>query len=324
MRAVRCIEYGEPEGLIVADVEEPVAAAGEAVVEVRYGSINLSDIVLIRNDYQVPQPLPFTVGSELAGVVRSIGDGVESVAPGDLVYGAARKGAFAELAVVPADGLSVVPADTDLASAAGFGVAYTTAANALIGVAELAADETLVVLGAAGGVGLAAVELAKLMGARVIAVASTEAKLEVCRERGADEAVLSTDDVKARLKELGGADVVLDPVGGELADASLRSLGFGGRFVTVGYASGEIPRIALNLVLLKGIEIRGMDIYGYSMHRPEAAAAIKGQLHEWLVDGSLRPHVAAVYPLNQVVEAMHELTGRRAIGKVLLEMPAAH
>ena len=320
MRAVRCVEYGEPDRLIVDDVDEPTPAAGEALIEVRYGSINLSDIVLIRNDYQVPQPVPFTVGSEFAGVVRSVGEGVDAVAPGDQVYGAGRKGAFAELTTTDAAGLRIVPPGFDLALAAGFGVAYTTAGNALVGVGELAAGETLVVLGAAGGVGLAAVELGKVLGARVIAIASTEEKLAVCRQRGADETILSGDDVKVRLKELGGADVVLDPVGGDLADASLRALRFGGRFVTVGFASGEIPRIALNLVMLKGIQIRGMDIFGYSTNRPAEAAAIKEQLHGWLVDGSLRPHVAEVYPLEDVVEAMQVLTGRRAIGKVLLEV----
>ena len=320
MRAVRCVEYGEPDRLVVAEVDEPSAAPGEALVEVAFGSVNLSDIVLIRNEYQVPQPVPFTVGSEFAGRVRSVGDGVHGVVPGDLVYGATRLGAFAELVAVDAGALSLVPRGFDLRRAAGFNVAYATAMNALHSVAGLAEGETVVVLGAAGGVGLAGVELGRVLGARVIAVASTPEKRAVCLDRGADAALDPNDDLKAALKALGGSDVVLDPVGGPLADFAVRSLRPGGRFVTVGYASGEIPKVALNLVLLKGIDIRGMDMYGFGLHRPDEAAANRDQLHRWLVDGTIEPYVAATYPLDRVVEAMQRLTGRAAIGKVLLEV----
>jgi NADPH2:quinone reductase len=322
MRAVVCREYGPPEGLALEELPDPRPGAGQAVVEVRAAAVNFPDLLILRNRYQVQAPLPFTPGSEFAGVVREVGPGVTRVVPGDRVFGAVFVGAFAEALAVDAAGLTAIPERVDFEAAAAFGVAYGTAWAGLRSLAQLAAGETLVVLGAAGGVGLAAVELGKLLGARVVACASSAEKLAACREAGADLLVdYEAEDLKGRLKELTGgrgADVVFDPVGGRHAEPALRATGWRGRYLVVGFASGEIPKIPLNLVLLKGARILGLSIGPFLQNAPEEARRNREELLAFLAEGRIRPRVGAIFPLEQVARALREVSDRRARGKVLI------
>ncbi len=321
MRALRCNEYGPVEVLRVEDLDDPVPGEGAVVVEVAPAAVNFPDVLLVADQYQIHLPVPFTPGSEFAGTVRAVGSGVKGVREGDRVVGAAMCGAFAEQIAVPATSLHVVDAAVDLHLAAAFGVAHRTAFLALSTVAEVKPGDWVVVLGAAGGVGLAAVELAHLLGARVLAAASSPEKLAVCRLKGADSVVdYSTEDLKERIKEItgAGADVVIDPVGGPWAEQALRAMRFGGRFVSVGFASGEIPRIPLNLVLLKGPFITGFTMQGLVANRPEDVARDEARLWDFLVQGKVVPYIGAEFPLEEGARAMAELAGRRATGKVLV------
>jgi NADPH2:quinone reductase len=325
MRAVVCNEYGPPEGLTVAERPDPVAGPGQVVVDVAYAAVNYPDVLIIDNRYQVSVPLPFVPGSEFSGIVAHIGDGVTNVGVGDRVFGAAMSGSFAERVVVSAAGLRTVPDAVGLDAAAGFWVAHATAYHALRSIAEVQRGETVVVLGAAGGVGLAAVEVAVALGAHVVAAASTDDKLDLCRQRGAEVTInYVTDDLRARLRELTpeGVDVVIDPVGGPFAEQALRALRWKGRFVTVGFASGEIPRIPLNLVLLKGCIIRGFEIRTFGQVEPELAARDERELIELLAAGRIAPHISAVYGLDQAADALAAVGGRRSTGKVLLRVGA--
>jgi NADPH2:quinone reductase len=290
------------------------------VVRVEAASVNYPDVLIAADRYQISVPVPFTPGSELAGVVESVGNGVTAPKPGDRVYGSTFVGAFAQRAVVRADSLSVVPEGVDFAGAASFWVVYATAYHALRSVAEVGPGDWVVVLGAAGGVGLAAVDVARALGAKVLAAASSDAKLDVCRSRGAEALVnYSTEDLKARIKELtGGADAVIDPVGGPYAEEALRATRWGGRFVTVGFASGEIPRIPLNLVLLKGVVVKGFEIRTFADHDPVHAARDRQELLALFEQGRLRPLVAERHPLRDVAAAMQSLSERRATGKVVV------
>ena len=320
MLAVRCNRYGPPDQLAVEELPDPSAGPGEVVVRVEAASVNFPDVLIAADQYQISVPVPFTPGSELAGVVESVGEGVAEWRVGDRVYGSTFVGAFAQLIALPAAGLSAVPDGVDFAQAAAFWVVYATAYHALRSVAEVAAGDWVVVLGAAGGVGLAAVDLAQLLGARVLAAASSDEKLEVCRSRGAAEVVnYTSEDLKERIKELtGGADVVIDPVGGPSAEQALRSTRWGGRYVTVGFASGEIPRIPLNLVLLKGVVVKGFEIRTFAEHDPTGAARDREELLALFGQRKVRPLVDGVYPLRETGTAMRSLTERRATGKVVI------
>ena len=325
MRAVVCNEYGPPELLTVIDLPDPVARPNQVVVEVAYAAVNYPDVLILANRYQLSVPVPFVPGSEFSGTVVAIGDGVTNVAVGDHVFGAAMTGAFAERIVVPAAAVRRVPPDVALDAAAGFWVAHATAYHALRSIAEVQPGELVVVLGAAGGVGLATVEIAVALGARVIAAASTDDKLALCRERGAEATVnYLQDDLRDVLRDLApqGVDVVIDPVGGPHAEQALRALRWKGRFVTVGFASGEIPRIPLNLVLLKGCVIKGFEIRTFGTVEPELAARDERELIGLLASGGLDPHISATYPLERAAEALNAVAGRRSTGKVLLRCAA--
>lgn len=325
MRAVVCNEYGPPELLKVIDLPDPVARPNQVVVEIAYAAVNYPDVLMLADRYQLSVPVPFVPGSEFSGTVVAVGDGVTNVAVGDHVFGAAMTGAFAERIVVPAAAVRSVPADVALDAAAGFWVAHATAYHALRSIAEVRPGELVVVLGAAGGVGLAAVEIAVALGARVIAAASTDDKLALCRERGAQATVnYLQDDLRDMLRELApqGVDVVIDPVGGPHAEQALRALRWKGRFVTVGFASGEIPRIPLNLVLLKGCIIKGFEIRTFGTVEPELAARDERELIGLLASGGLDPHISATYPLDRAAEALNAVAGRRSTGKVLLRCAA--
>jgi NADPH2:quinone reductase len=316
-----CRAYGPPESLVVEVVPDPVAGPGEAVVRIEAAAVNYPDLLLAADRYQISVAPPFAPGSEFAGVVETVAEGVTVVAPGDRVRGGAMVGAFAQRIAVPAAGLEKLPEGVDLAAAAAFHVAHATAYHALRSVGEVEVGQWVVVLGAAGGVGLAAVELAKVLGAKVLAAASSPAKLEVCAEQGADALVdYTTEDLKERIKAItgGGADVVIDPVGGRWAEEALRATRWGGRFVTVGFASGEIPRIPLNLVLLKGVVIKGFEIRTFAQHAPEAAARDTRELHELFASGRVAPHISASYPLEETGAALRSLADRTATGKVVI------
>jgi NADPH:quinone reductase len=325
VKAVLCKAYGPPESLVVEDVASPTAGPGEVVVSVKAASVNFPDVLIIQNKYQVKPPLPFSPGSEVAGVVTTIGDGVAHVKPGDRVMAFTTFGAFAEEVKAEAQRLLPLPDGMDFKTAAAFGLTYATSDHALRDRGQLAASETLLVLGAAGGVGLAAIEIGKALGARVIACASTDEKLAVCRAHGADETInYAADDLRERVKALTGArgaDVVYDPVGGAYTEPALRSIAWRGRLLVVGFAAGDIPRIPLNLTLLKGCSIVGVYWGEFARREPQRFAESMRQLGRWYADGKLKPHVSATFPLDRAADALTLMANRQVTGKVVLTIP---
>jgi NADPH2:quinone reductase len=285
-------------------------------------SLNFPDVLIIQNKYQVKPALPFSPGSEMAGIVTAVGPGVTRVRPGDRVMAFTTFGAFAEEVKTQESRLVSIPEGMDFTSAAAFILTYGTSDHALADRGELKAGETLLVLGAAGGVGLAAVEIGKALGARVIACASTSEKLDVCRAHGADAGInYAAEDLRERIKALTdgrGVDVVYDPVGGSFTEPALRSLAWRGRLLVVGFAAGEIPRIPLNLALLKGCAIVGVFWGDFAKREPDRLAERVRQLGAWYAEGRLRPHVSAVLPLDRAVEALQMMATRRVTGKVVL------
>jgi NADPH2:quinone reductase len=310
---------------VVAELPEPEPGPGEVVLAVRAAAVNFPDTLMISDGYQVSVPAPFTCGSEFAGVVVAVGAGVDDNWLGRHAMGGVMVGAFAERVRVPVTALSRVPDGLDLVQAAAFGVTYTTAYHSLVTIGRASAGEWAVVLGAAGGVGTACVDLGVAMGLRVIAAASSAERVALCLERGAVAGIdYSGEDLKQRIKDLtgGGADIVVDPAGGPNAEAALRSMRWGGRFVTVGYASGTIPRIPLNLVLLKGVIIRGFELRTIAAHLPEAAAQAPDALARWVASG-MRPMVSATYQLADAAQALVDVAERRVTGKAVIVMPGA-
>ena len=320
MRAAVCPVYGPPDVVRIEDQPSAAVAAGQVRVKVGAAAVNFPDVLLIANEYQISVPPPFVPGSEFAGVIVETGDGAGGFAVGDRITGTELYGAFAEEVVVPTAGLSRIPGGVDDRTAAAFGVAYRTAYHTLRSMARVQEGDEVIVLGAGGGVGLAAVQLGVQLGASVTAVASSAEKLELAAGYGAKHVVNhTTGDLRRALKEAvpGGADAVVDPVGGDLSEPALRSLSRGGRFVTVGFASGVIPRIPLNLVLVKGVQVLGFQFQDV---RPDEFARNDGELRQQLVSGRVRPHVGAVYPLSETVAALRHVADGRAIGKVLIDL----
>jgi NADPH2:quinone reductase len=320
MRAAVCPVYGPPEVVRVEEQPSPAVAPGQVRVKVGAAAVNFPDVLLIADRYQINVPPPFVPGSEFAGVVVEVGDGTADFAIGDRVTGTGLYGAFAQEVAVPAAGLSRIPDGVDERTAAAFGVAYRTAYHSLRSIAHLQDGDELVVLGAGGGVGLAAVQLGVALGASVTAVASSTEKLDVAAGYGAKHLVNHTlADLRGALRDAlpGGANVVIDPVGGELSEPGLRSLSRGGRFVTVGFASGVIPRIPLNLVLVKGVRVLG---FGFQDVPPDEFGRNEDELRELLVSGRVLPHVCAVYPLAETAAALRHVADGRAIGKVLIDL----
>lgn len=322
MRAVLCKTLGPPDGLVVEEVPSPRPGPRQVVVSVRAAGVNFPDTLVIQGKYQLKPDLPFTPGSEFAGVVKEVGAEVAGVRPGDRVLAFAAWGGFAEEALAEASNAVPIPPQVDFPAAAAFAMAYGTSWHALQDRARLRAGETLLVLGAAGGVGLAAVELAKLLGARVIAAASSEAKLAVCREQGADELVSYGDggwrEAVKRLTGGRGVDVVYDPVGGAMAEPALRLMAWGGRYLVVGFAGGDIPRIPLNLPLLKGFAMVGVYWGEFARRDPAASRANLDRLLGWLSQGRLKPHISGTWPLSGAAEALKTILARRATGKLVL------
>ena len=322
MKAVLCRQFGPPESLVVEELPSPRPGAGEVVVSVKAASVNFPDVLIIQNKYQVKPPLPFSPGSELAGVIKEVGEGVKNAKPGDRVIAFASYGAFAEECLVPAPRLVPMPAGMDFPTAASFLLTYGTSHHALCNRAATTPGETLLVLGAAGGVGIAAIEIGKVLGLRVVACASTEDKLSVCRQHGADETInYAAEDLREGIKRASGGkgvDVIYDAVGGAYAEAALRSSNWRARFLVIGFASGEIPKIALNLPLLMERSIVGVYWGEWTRRTPaEFAAAVK-ELGEWFAQGKLKPHVSATFPLGKAAEALRMLAERRAKGKVVI------
>ncbi|GAB7145361.1 NADPH:quinone oxidoreductase family protein [Mycobacterium riyadhense] len=324
MRAIVCRAYGPPEELVLDDVPEPVPGPGQILVRVRAAAVNFPDVLFIAGKYQVRIPPPFIPGNEIAGEVLAAGPNPKGAgfSPGQRVSGTTF-GAFAEQALLEADQAMLMPDDADFGSAAAFGVTYRTAYHALRSTAQVAEGQWVVVLGAAGGVGLAAVDLAAAMKARVLAAASSAEKLELCRQRGAEATVdYDREDLKTRIRELTGdrARVVIDPVGGSYSEPALRGLARGGTFITLGYATGTIPAIPLNLVLLKDVTIRGMEIRTFMGDYPDEAARDTAELAQMFAGGLIRPYVGARFPLAQTPAALRQVAERKVLGKVVIDV----
>ena len=322
MKAILCKEFGPPESLVYEEVPSPKPGPGEVVVTMKAASVNFPDVLIIQNKYQFKPPLPFSPGSELAGVVKEIGDGVKNVKPGDKVIAFTGHGAFAEEVKTEAARLIPLPQKMDFPTGAAFILTYGTTDHALRDRAALKAGESLLVLGAAGGVGLAAIEIGKALGARVIACASTADKLAVCREHGADETInYATEDLRERIKALTGGrgvDVVYDAVGGPYSEPAFRSIAWRGRLLVVGFAAGDIPKLPLNLPLLKGASIVGVFWGDFARREPRAFGESVAQLGRWYAEGKLRPHVSQTFPLAKAVDALKLMAARQVKGKVVL------
>ena len=326
MKAVVCKQFGPPESLVLEELASPRPGPGEVVISVRAASVNFPDVLIIQNKYQFKPPLPFSPGSELAGVVKEVGADVRHVRPGDRVMAFTTYGAFAEEVRTEATRLVPMPASMDFVTGAAFLLTYGTSDHALRDRAGLKRGETLLVLGAAGGVGLAAIEIGGVLGARVIACASSEDKLAVCRSHGADAAInYAAEDLRERIKALTdgrGVDVVYDAVGGAYSEPAFRSLAWRGRHLVVGFAAGEIPKLPLNLALLKGASLVGVFWGDFARREPRALGESLAQLGRWYAAGKLKPHVSQTLPLAQAPQAIRLLASRQAKGKVVVTVSA--
>jgi NADPH2:quinone reductase len=322
MRAVRVHELTGPAALRVDEVPDLEPAAGQVVIDVRAAGVNFPDILITRGQYQFKPAPPFSPGGEVAGVVRAVGSGVTSLKVGDRVASTMLYGGYAEQAVVPEQMAVKLPDAVSFEVGAATLLTYLTTYHALVDRAALRSGESLLVLGAAGGVGTSAVELGSLMGARVIAAASSEDKLAFCREHGASEGIdYSKQDLKEQLKSLtkgNGVDVIYDPVGGALAEPALRGIAWEGRYLVIGFAAGDIPKIPLNLVLLKGCQIVGVFWGSFAMREPAKNRAHADQLFAWVAEGKLHPAIDATFPFTQAAEALRRIEQRQVKGKVVL------
>lgn len=330
MKAVLCKEYGPPETLVLEDVASPEPGEGQVRIAVKSAAVNFPDVLIIENKYQFKPPLPFSPGGEVAGVVDKVGPGVTTLKEGDRVIGSCGWGGFAEEIVLEAARCTPFPDEMDFTSASAFLMTYGTSHHALKDRAKIQPGETLLVLGAAGGVGLAAVELGKAMGARVIAAASTEDKVQVAKDHGADDGfVYPTGELdraqqkalSEKIKELTGgqgADVVYDPVGGDYSEPAIRATNWEGRFLVVGFASGPIPKVPLNLALLKGCQIVGVFWGAFTAREPERNKENLAELMAWFKAGKIKPLVSKTYPLSDAASALNDMAARKVKGKIVL------
>jgi NADPH2:quinone reductase len=324
MRALTCKEIGPTDKLVIEEIPDPVAGPGQVLVKVRAGGINFPDILVIKGLYQVKIQPPFIPGNEAAGTISVVGEGVSHYRVGDRVMIMPEGGAFAELCTVPVERVIPMPVGLGFKQAAGFTITYGTSYHAFKQSAKIQAGDTVLVLGAAGGVGITAVEIAKAMGARVIAAASSEEKLDFARTAGADETInYSEESLKDRCKALTdgkGVDVVYDPVGGELAQQALRALAWHGRYLVIGFASGDIPSFPANIALLKEASIIGVWWGTWTQRNPHESMQNMAELAAMVAEGKLTPRVTESYSLDQFSEAFASLENRRARGKVILTM----
>ena len=324
MKAILCHAHGAPESLAIGELPDPVAGDGEALIEVHAASVNFPDVLMVAGKYQSQPPMPFAPGSEVGGIVRAVGKGITDLVVGDRVMASTGSGGFAEYAVVRRRGIRKIPANMDLVTAAAIGVTYGTSFHALRQRGNLQPGETLLVTGAAGGVGLSAVELGKAMGARVIACASSARKLEAARAAGADELIdYSSGNIRDRIKELTdgkGIDVAYDAVGGPMFDQLVRSMAWNGRLLIIGFVGGDIPKVAVNLLLLKGAAAVGVFYGSFAARDPVLDAKNFDEMFAWIGNGTLKPLVSKVYDFNDYAAAMNALAHREVIGKVVLQV----
>ena len=323
MRAVLCESSDDLGGVVLTEVPDPVAGPGQVVVDIEAASVEFVDTLIMTGRYQIKIPPPFIPGNNLAGTVRSVGEGVETLAVGDRVHGMAFMGAFAERVSVAASQMRRTPDGLGADAACLTGSTYRTAYDSVVTTGSVSAGDDVVILGAAGAVGSAAITIAKALGAQVIACASSQEKLEFCESLGADETVrYGDDDFKSQLKALcpNGVDVVLDMVGGPYSEPALRAVGYGGRFIVVGFAAGNIPRVPLNLVLLKGSTITGYEIASFERNHPDIAEQNRAQMESMLASGALIPPISARYRLDDALEAIRVVAGRDKLGMTILEM----
>ncbi|MEO5899219.1 MAG: NADPH:quinone oxidoreductase family protein [Ilumatobacteraceae bacterium] len=322
MKAAVVRELGELDDVTVAEVDDPVAGPGQVVIDVAACAVNFPDVLMVRGQYQERPPLPFIAGQEVAGVVSAIGEGVTSLHIGERVIGAAGRGGFAEKVAVRESGVYPLPDGVDMVTGAAFLTTYGTSWHALAERAALQPGETLLVLGAGGGVGLAAVDIGRALGARVLAAASSAEKLAAATRLGAEAVIdYSTEDLREGIKQFTdgrGVDVVYDPVGGAYSEQALRSTAWEGRFLVVGFAAGDIPKIPLNLALLKGCSIVGVFLGSRSARDPKGHRASMLKLIDRWAHGDLSPYVSQTFGLDEVPAALHVLADRAAIGKVVV------
>jgi len=322
MRAMVATQWGEPSDLQLTELPDPQPGPRQVAIDVRASACNFFDILMVQGKYQVRPPLPFSPGGEVAGVVRAVGPGVDRIAPGDRVFAMLGWGGFASMALAPVDSVFKMPDSMSFEHGAAFGVVYQTSYFGLVYRAQLRAGETLLVHAAAGGVGLAAVQIGRALGARVLATAGSSAKLEIARQHGAEEAYdYTTPDWVERVKAATGgrgADVIYDPVGGDIFDLSTKCIAFGGRLLVIGFASGRIPSIQVNRILLKNIAVVGLHWGAYRQHDPARIPQAMDALFDLYTQGKLRPVVSSTWPLADAARALEEIASRRSVGKVLL------
>ena len=322
MKAVRCKDWGPIDSLVVEDVPDLVPGAGEVVVDVRAAGVNFPDVLTVQGKYQVRPELPFTPGNEFAGKVRAVGAGVTAFAPGQQVIGFTRTGAFAEQALAPVEALMPMPLGMDFDTAAAITLTYGTSHHAVVDRAALQPGETMLVLGAAGGVGLAAIEIGKALGARVIAAASSDEKLAICRAHGADVVInYETEDLREALKAATGGrgpDVIYDPVGGPYSEPALRSIAYRGRHLVIGFAAGDIPKLPWNLMLLKSASVVGVFWGDFARREPQMNLAAMLEMLGWMAEGKLKPLVSKRYPLAETAQALNDMAARKVTGKVVI------
>lgn len=322
MKAILCKKWGPPETLVLEELPDVVPGDGEVAIDVHAAGVNFPDVLVVQNKYQQQPELPFTPGSELAGVVRAVGTGVKHLKPGDRVIAFVRQGAFAQQIAVPAAMTLPMPAGLDFDTAASVALTYGTSYHALVDRAQLKTGETMLVLGAAGGVGLAAIDIGKALGARVIAAASTDEKLAVCKEHGADETInYSATDLREAIKKVTGGkglDVVYDPVGGSYTEPAFRSIAWRGRYLVIGFANGEIPKLPLNLPLLKGASLVGVFWGEFVKREPKANLIAMQALMGWMAEGKIRPHISGRYSLADTGRALNDMAARKVTGKVVI------
>ncbi len=323
MKAVLCKAWGLPDTLVIEEMPDLIPGPGQVAIDVKAAGVNFPDVLIIQNKYQFKPELPFTPGSELSGVIRAVGDAVGNVKVGDKVIAFIGHGAFAQQVLAPANAVIPMPPGMDFDTAAAITLTYGTSHHAVVDRAQLKAGETMLVLGAAGGVGLAAIEIGKALGARVIAAASTDEKLAICQQHGADAIInYSTEDLRDAIKAATdgkGPDVIYDPVGGIYAEPAFRSIAWRGRYLVIGFANGEIPKLPLNLTLLKGASLVGVFWGEFAKREPKANMTAMRELMGWLAEGKIKPHISGRYALKDTATALNDLAARKVTGKIVIQ-----
>ena len=322
MKAVVCEAWGQPESLKVQELQDLQPGPGQVVIDVQAAGVNFPDVLIVQGKYQFKPELPFVPGSEVAGVIRSVAADVTTFKAGDKVIAFTPTGGFGQQLLAPVPALIPMPPGMDFDTAAAITLTYGTSYHAIVDRAKLENGENMLILGAAGGVGLAAIEIGKALGARIIACASTDEKLEVCRQHGADVLInYSKEDLREAVKAATGGkgpDVIYDPVGGEYAEPAFRSIAWGGRYLVVGFANGEIPKLPLNLTLLKGASLVGVFWGEFTKRNPKGNLGNMRQLLQWLQEGKIKPHISGRYPLARTADALNDMAARRVTGKIVV------